>query len=114
MSTTSQKQSLINAVGQIRSAEQLLLQASRSMSDPAKLIQVNTEYTHLDSYLSQILHTQAITDDVEFDNATTALKAQASTLSADAPALQKIISDVATAEKIVGYISQAIQIIGTL
>ena len=111
MSTASQKQDLINAINQIRAAEQLLLEVSRSSSDTAKLIQINTEYTHLDSYLSQILHAQALTDDAEFDNATATLKGQASALAMDQKAIEKIVDDVATAGKIVGYITQAVQII---
>jgi len=114
MSTTSQKQSLLDAVGQIRSAEQLLLTQSRNTTDPATLIQLNTEYSHLDSYLSQILHAQAISDDAEFDNATAALKQQAATLSADEAAIKKIVGDVATAGKIAGYIAKALQIIASL
>lgn len=114
MSTADQKQALIDAVNQIRLAEQSLLEASRATSDIAKLIQINTEYSHLDSYLSQILHAQALTDETEFGNATAALKGQASALSADEDAIKKIVDDVAVAGKIFGYITQAIQIIGKL
>jgi hypothetical protein len=114
MPTPNQKQSLIDAVGQIRLAEQLLLAASRSTSDPIKLIQINTEYTHLDSYLSQILHTQALSDDVDFGNATDALKNQTSVLTVEINSISKIVDDVATAGKIVGFITKAIQIIGAI
>lgn len=114
MSTTSQKQSLLEAVGNLRAAEQMLLTESRNTSDVAKLIQLNTEYSHLDSYLSQILHAQALTDDHEFDSATSALKAHADVLAADEAAIKKVVGDVATAGKVIGYITKAIQIIGTL
>lgn len=114
MPTPVQKQSLIDAVSQIRSAEQVLLEASRSMSDPVKLIQINTEYAHLDSYLSQMLHAQAISDDAEFGNAMASLKAQISALSVEADSLKKIVDDVAMAGKIVGYIVKAIEIVGKL
>lgn len=114
MSTASQKQNLIAAVMQIRAAEQLLLDVSRSSSDTAQLIQINTEYTHLDSYLSQILHAQALTDDAEFASATAMLKGQASVLEMDQKAIDKVVGDVATAGKIVGYIAQAVQIIAKL
>ena len=50
------KQTLLDAIGQIRAAQTLLLDASRSMSSIEDLIKINTEYTHLDSFLSQILH----------------------------------------------------------
>src|SRR5665647_1660894 len=108
MSTASQKQDLIDAISQIRFAEQLLLTESRSTSDTAKLIQINIEYTHLDSYLSQILHAQALADDTEFGNATAALKEQASALAIDQAGIGKIVGDVAIAGKIVGYITQAV------
>ena len=114
MSTASQKQNLIAAVMQIRAAEQLLLDVSRSSSNTAQLIRINTEYTHLDSYLSQILHAQALTDDAEFASATTMLKGQASVLEVDQKAIDKVVGDVATAGKIVGYIAQAVQIIAKL
>ena len=114
MSTTSQKQDLLDAVTELRSAEQLLLAQSRTTSDVPTLIQLNTEYSHLDSYISQLLHTQAIDDDVQFDNATAALKQQVSALSTDLDAIEKIVGDVTTAGKIVGYIAQAVTIVGTL
>jgi hypothetical protein len=110
----TQKQGLLDAVNQIRSAEQLLLQASRVTSDPATLIQINTEYAHMDSFLSQMLHAQALADDAEFSRAVTALKGQISTLSADEASMKKIIDDIATAGKVVAYIVKAIEIITKL
>ena len=101
------KQSLLDATTALRSAEQLLLQASRTMTDPAQLVQVNLEYAHLDSYLSQILHTLAISDDDDFDQAAGTLKTQSSTIAADAQAIAKIIKDAATADKVIGLIAQA-------
>ena len=114
MPTPSQKQGLLDAVSQIRAAEQLLLEASRSTSDPVKLIQINTEYTHMDSYISQILHAQALTDDADFGNATAALKSQVSALNVEVDSIKKIVDDVATAGKIVGFITKAIQVIGAI
>ena len=114
MSIATQKQSLLDAVGQLRVAEQLLLEQSRSMSDAAKLIQVTNEYNHLDSYLSQILHAQALADDQAFSAAATALKNQVTSLALDESAIKKIVADVATAGRIVGCIAKAITIIGTL
>jgi hypothetical protein len=114
MSTSSQKQALLDAVSQLRSAEQLLLQATRAMSDPAKLIQANTEYTHLDSCLSQMFHAQALADDATFDSAVTVLKQRSATLQADADAINAIIKDVAVGAKIIGYVTKAAQIIAAL
>jgi len=98
----------------IRSAEQLLVQASRATSDPATLTKISIEYNQLDSFLSQLLRAQAISDDAEFSNATAALKNQASMLDADEQDIKKIIDNVATAAKIVGYIAEAMTIIAKL
>jgi|KBSMisStandDraft_5_1062788.scaffolds.fasta_scaffold988376_1 hypothetical protein len=114
MPTTTQKQSLLDAVAQIRAAEQVLLEMSRSTSDVAKLIQINTEYTHLDSCLSQILHAQALVDDGEFDTATAALKVQTTSLCEEMETIDRIVNDVALAAKIAGSVAQAAKIIATL
>ena len=114
MPNPDKKQTLIDAISQIRSAEQLLIAASRSASDPVTLIQINTEYSHLDSYLSQMLHAQALTDDTDFGKATTALKSQISALTSNEESIKKIIGDVASAAKILGYLTKAVEIIGTL
>ena len=107
MPNAAQKQALLNAITQIRSAEQLLVQASRATSDAATLLKINTEYIHLDSYLSQLLHTLAIVDEADFLSATQALKKQATGLVAEEAQIKKIIADVGTEAKIAGYIAQA-------
>lgn len=107
MADDDSKQALYDAVTALRAAEQLLLDASRSMTDPAQLIQLNLEYTHLDSYLSQILHTLAITDETDFARSSAALKTQSTTLAADIQQIQKVIKDAATADKVIGLITQA-------
>jgi hypothetical protein len=108
------RQTLLKAVEPIRSAEQLLIQASRETANPATLTKISIEYNQLDSFLSQLLHAQAIADDAEFGNATAALKKQAAMLEADEEYIKKIVSDVATAAKIIGYIAQALTLIGKL
>jgi hypothetical protein len=107
MADDASKQTLYDAVTALRSAEQLLLDASRSMTDPAQLIQLNLEYTHLDSYLSQILHTLAITDEDDFTRSSAALKTQSATLATDIQQIQKVIKNAATADKVIGLITQA-------
>jgi hypothetical protein len=114
MPTTAQKQTLLDAVTQIRTAELALLQASRSTSDPAKLIQINTEYTHLDSCLSQILHAQALIDDQDFGFAAGALKQQCTALADEMKQIDRVVNDVALAAKIVGCVAQAAKVIATL
>src|SRR5574340_84178 len=104
MPSDTQKQSLLDAVTKIRLAEQLLVQASRATSDSGKLTQISIEYNQLDSFLSQLLHAQAIADDADFAAAATSLKQQAATLQADENDIKKIVTDVKTAAQIAGYI----------
>ena len=114
MAQIDEKQKLIQIVSSIRSAEALLIQASRQTSDASKLIQINTEYTALDSYLSQVLHTLAILDDALFDIATKALKQQAAILQQEEESIKKIVDDIALAAQIAGYLAQAAAIAATL
>jgi ABC-type transporter Mla subunit MlaD len=85
-----------------------------SMSSIEDLIKINTEYTHLDSFLSQILHAVGVADDAQFKQATGALKAQVGTLTADIESINKVIKNVATAGKIAGFLAKAVQLIGTV
>ena len=114
MPTPEQKQALLDAISQIRLAEQVLVEQSRAETDTARLIKINTEYTHLDSYLSQLVHAQALADDAEFTAATTALKMQATALSAEQADISKVVGDVAKAAKIVGYLVKAVSLIAKL
>ncbi|WP_157649647.1 hypothetical protein [Burkholderia ubonensis] len=114
MPAPSQTQNILNAVGSIRSAEQLLVQASYSMTDEAMLTRLNIEYQHLDSFLSQLLHTQALADDSQFEGASAALKEQANGLAAEEASIKIIVADVGTAAKVVGYITQALGYIALL
>jgi hypothetical protein len=114
MPTPQQTQELMNAVTSIRSAEQILVTASNSMTDQVQLLKLNIEYQHLDSYLSQLLHAQALSDDSQFSTATTALQSQADALAADETAIQNIVSDVGTAAKVVQYIAEAVGFIAKI
>lgn len=105
------KQNLLDAVTNIRSAELSLKQASQTTADPGTLTKISIEFNHLDSFLSQILHIQAIADDKDFASATIALKQQAATLQADENNIKKIVNDVKVSAQIVGYIAQAIALI---
>jgi len=114
MADEAQKDTLLNTVASIRAAELLLLQASRASSDPVTLIKINTEYSHLDSLLSQLLHAQAIADDADFANAVTALKQQAAGLQVEEDDIKKIVANVAAAAEVAGYMAQAASLIATL
>ena len=114
MANDAQKQTLLNAVSLIRAAEQALVTASRTSTDPNTSIQINTEYQHLDSLLGQLLQAQAIADDADFASAAAALQQQASALQTDETQIQKIVTDVGTAAKIAGYLAQAASFLATL
>jgi len=114
MPTEKQKQALVDANTQIRSAEQLLKQASDAASDPGILAKIGKEYNRLDCFLYQLSHAQTIDDDDDFTSATTALKQQAATLQADQAAIEKIVGDVKTAADISGYIADALKNIAKL
>jgi hypothetical protein len=114
MPTDTQKQALLDAVGQIRSAEQVLIQACRASADPATLTKINTEYSQLDSFLSQMLHAQATADDDDFEAVVTALQQQVATLQVQENQMQAIVGDVAKAAQIAGYIAQALTYVAKL
>ena len=114
MSNEAPKQTLLNVVSLIRAAEQSLIQVSRASSDPLVIAKINTEYNQLDSFLSQVLHTQALTDDTIFTTSTAALKQQARTLQTEENDIKAIVTDVGIAAKIVGYLAQAASMIATL
>ncbi len=114
MPTDAQKQALLDAVAQIRSAEQVLIQSSRASADPATLMKINTEYSQLDSFLSQMLHAQATADDDDFDALATALQQQVATLQAEEAQMQAIVGDVGKAAQICGYVAEALVYVAKL
>jgi hypothetical protein len=114
MANDAQKQTLLNVASLIRAAEQLLIEASRNSTDPNKSIQINSEYQHLDSLLSQIIQTQTISDDADFQSATSALQQQATALQAEQADIQKIVDDVGVAAKVAGYLAQAASFLAAL
>jgi hypothetical protein len=114
MPQPAQQQILANVVSLLRSAQQLLKAASQNTNDVGKLLQINLEYNHLDSCISQLLHAQALTDDAQFASAVSSLKQQATSLATEETHIQAIVSDVATAAKIVAYVGQAVTFIGGL
>jgi hypothetical protein len=80
MTRDAQKQTSLDAVSLVRAAEQLLIQVSRASSDPTLIAKINVEYSQLDSFLSQLLHTLAVVDDELFSSTISALKQQATIL----------------------------------
>ncbi len=114
MATLNQKISVAGAIDAIRSAENLLTDQIQSSIDTLTAIKLTHEYNNLDSYLSELLHAQNAADDATFANATQALQSRTSGLQADEAAIKAIIADVATAGKVVGYITKALALIAKL
>jgi hypothetical protein len=108
MPTPTQQSNVSSAIMAIRSAQNILRQQINASSDTMTAIKLTSEYSNLDSNLSQLLHAQNATDDASFTNAVAALKSPTSALQADQATIKKEIADVKTAASVVSYITQAI------
>ena len=91
-----------------------LLDASRSTVDPAELIQINNEMLSVQTILTQATQAQAAADDVIFGHVTQALKTQAGMLEGLEAQVTKIVTDAAAVARIVGYVAEAVSLIGRL
>jgi hypothetical protein len=91
-----------------------LLTAARATTDSTKLVQINNEYMGIQSCVNMAAQAQAAENDVLFNQATSALKAQAKVLEDMETQVKKIISDAALAGRIAGYIVQALALIAKL
>jgi hypothetical protein len=109
MKQASARQYLNDIVANIRAAELLLVQASRQTSDLELLIKLHIEYSALDSYLSQVLHALALSDDAFFKTATDALKQQCGVLQQEAEDIGVTVPDFDLASEIARYLAQASQ-----
>lgn len=114
MPTQNQKSCIESAVLAIRNAQNLISQQIDASSDMQVSVKLQNQYSSLDSCLSQLLHAQNVADDAIFSSAISALRSQTAGLQKDDLAVKKIIADVATANKVLGYISQAIGFIAKL
>jgi hypothetical protein len=114
MPTLSQQTAVASAIDAIRAAENVLTDQIQASNDTLTAIKLTHEYNNLDSYLSELLHAQNAADDSTFSNATDALKSRTNGLQADEAAIKKIITDVATAGKVIGSITQALALIAKL
>jgi hypothetical protein len=102
---------LILLLSQLLSA---LLNAGRATADTQKLVQINNEYSAVQTCLDQTTQAQAASDGAVFQQATSALKVQAAMLDEMEKKINVIVDDAALAGRIVGYITQAITIIAKL
>ena len=115
MSLDTKKISTINQVIGILSQIQAdLITAGRETADPAKLIQINNEYMAVQSCMDKAAQAQAAANDELFKQAADAFKSQAKILEGMEEQIKKIISNVALAGRIVGYIVQILTLVGGL
>jgi hypothetical protein len=114
MPTPSQQLDVSSAIAQIRSAEQLLNTIIGSTGDPALLAQITAGYRYLNGILGELVQAQLAADDATFTQVTTSLKNEAAKLKAQEAQFQQIISNVALAAQIVGYIAQAVAFIAAI
>lgn len=114
MPTPDQQSNIAAAILAIRNAQNLLQQQINVASETLTAIKLTNEYNSLDSHLAQLLHAQNAADDAIFSQATVPLKSQTGGLQVDETTIKKIISDVETAAKVVGYITQALGYIAKL
>jgi hypothetical protein len=115
MSPDPSKHSTINEViEKLSLAQWELLNESRATTDDTKLMKINNEYMAIQSCIDQAAQAQATANDTLFTQATSALKAQAKKLEGLEDQIKQIISDVALAGRIVGYIAQAIALVAKL
>jgi hypothetical protein len=115
MSPDPSQLSTINMmIAKLSLAQSDLLTAGRATADDTKLLQINNEYMGLQSCIDQAAQAQAAADDALFKQATDALKTQAKKLDDMEKQIKEIISDVALAGRIAGYIAEAIALVAKL
>ena len=91
-----------------------LLNAARGTADPTKLIQINNEYAAVQTCMFQASQAQMASDDVSFSQATSVLNSQADMLVGMERQITAIVSDVALAGRIVGYIAQIASLVAKI
>ena len=109
----SAQQTLLHAASLISSAERLLTQAIGRSTNQSTLIALNREYARLDSLLSRLLHAQGCSAE-ELRSMLPVLKQQAALLQSSESNIVATAPDVVTASTIVGYVTRAINLIGSL
>ncbi len=114
MPTPNQQKFVSSAIDAIRHAENLLTDQIQSSTVTLTAIKLTHEYNNLDSFLSELLHVQNAVDDVSFTSATQALQSRVGGLKADEAVIKTIIKDVSTVGKIIGYVTQALELIAKL
>lgn len=114
MPTSAQQSDTLQAIDNIRQAQELIKQQIEIAPDTKSLIRFNKELQALDAVISELNHAQNAKNDTAFAAATVAIKKQANNLKKDADKTKKFIENVQTAAKYVGYITKAFDFIAKL
>jgi hypothetical protein len=91
-----------------------LLNAARNTADATQLIQINNDMLSVQTILYQSVQAQATTNDALFGQVTLGLKTQSNMLTGLRAQAATVVADVASVGKIIGYIGEAISLIGKL
>lgn len=110
----SQLSTINTLIEKLSLAQSDLLTAGRATADPTKLQQINEQYDAIQDCIDQAAQAQAAANDTLFNQATSTIKTQAKTLEGMEAQIKSIISDVAVAGRIAGYIAEAIVLVGKL
>ena len=114
MPTPDQRTTIENSIVSIQAAQAALTRASLASSDSLELGKIQSQYTYLDSLLTQLVHTRLVTDDAVFDQAAATIKQTADHLNDQATSIGNVVSDVAEGGRIAGYLTQAATFIAAL
>jgi hypothetical protein len=91
-----------------------ILTAARASTDTTAILKLQNEYAATQTLVNQAAQAQVAADDSLFGQAVTGLKAQATMLTDMEDQINAVVKDVETAATIVGYIAQAVTLIGRL
>jgi hypothetical protein len=114
MPTPAQQQNNAQALAQIRSAEQALDNVIATTANPDTLNTLAGIYSQLTSVATSLIQAQTTADDGVFTQMAVSLNGQAKSLKASQALIQHLITDAATAGKIIGYLTQAAAFIARL
>jgi hypothetical protein len=112
--TADDQATLAQLIDELSSALPEILAAERATSDVTKLLKLNAEYSAIQTLVTQATQAQIAADDALFGQAIVALKKQATMLEDMETQLHGLVDDVEKAAKIVGFIAQAITLLGRL
>ena len=114
MPTPAQQQNNAQALAQIRAAEQALDDVIANTANPDTLSALAGVYSQLTSIATSLIQAQTASDDTVFTQLAASLNGQAKSLKASEALIQHLITQAATAGKVIGYLTQAAAFIAKL